>query len=93
MQYNQQICVWKIILQKFNIKNDKPNSNINISKISHLPFYMLYYLLESVVVRWKINHNRLVSWKYPWFRTVRLVRQNNDCVMCFCILWYKNAMH
>ena len=30
----------KIVLQKFNIKNDKSNSNINISKILHLPFDM-----------------------------------------------------
>ena len=41
MQYNQQIYVWKIVLQKFNIKNEKSNSNVNIYKILHLPFDML----------------------------------------------------
>ena len=44
MQYNQQIYVWKIVLQKFNNnKNEKSNSNVNISKISHLPFDILCY--------------------------------------------------
>ena len=33
----------KIVLEKFNIKIQKPNSNINISKISHLPFDMLRF--------------------------------------------------
>ena len=61
MQYNQQIYVWKIVLQKFNIKNEKPNSNINITKISHLPFYMLCYLLESMMAQCK---NALTIGKY-----------------------------
>ena len=46
MQYNKQIHVWKIVLQKFNMKIVKSNSNINISNIMHLPFYMLCSLLE-----------------------------------------------
>ena len=49
MNYNKQLYVWKIVLQKFNIKNEKLNSNINISKILHLPFDMLFYLPEIMM--------------------------------------------
>ena len=65
MQYNQQIYVWKIVLQKFNIKNDKFNSNINISKISHLTVDMLLYLLKSMMVRWKIHWQSFSTSKRP----------------------------
>ena len=54
MQFNQKSYVYKIVLQKFNIKNDKSNSNVNISEISHLPFDMLCYLPESMMVRCKM---------------------------------------
>ena len=38
------------MLQGFNIKNEKPNSNINIYKISHLPFDMLCDSLKIMMV-------------------------------------------
>ena len=49
MQYNQQMYVWKIVLQKFNIKINKLNSNVNISTILHLTFDMLCNLLQSTI--------------------------------------------
>ena len=55
MQYNQQIYVGKIVLQKFNIKNEKLTSNINISKILQIPFDMLWYLLE-IMMTWCKMH-------------------------------------
>ena len=51
MQYNQQIYVWKIVLQKFNTKYDKSNGNTNISGIIHFSFVMLCYLLE-IIIAW-----------------------------------------
>ena len=60
MQNNQQMYVWKIMLQKFTIKNEKPNSNINISRIPHLTFDMLCYLLEIMMAQWKF-HSKLAS--------------------------------
>ena len=55
MQNIQQIYEWKIVLQKFNKKNDKLNSNIDISKISHLPFDMLCYFIEIMMARYKMH--------------------------------------
>ena len=55
MQYIQQIYAWKTVLQKYNIKNEKTNSDINISKILHLLFDMLCYLLKSMMARCKMN--------------------------------------
>ena len=63
----------KIVLQKFNIKNNKSNSNVNISKV-------LWYSA-------KFTDNGIVSQKDLWFRAARLVRQNNDCVICFFFFW------
>ena len=40
----------------------------------------------------KYTENWRVDQKDLWFRTARLVWRNNDCVMCFCILWCKNFM-
>ena len=69
MQYNQQIYVWKIVLQKFNIKkNDKSNSNVNISKILHLPFDMFCYSLESMMVRCKMHWKSASRSKIPVFQ-------------------------
>ena len=56
MQFNQQMYVYKIVLQKFKIKkNKKSNSNVNNSKISHLTFDMLCYSVESKMIRWKMH--------------------------------------
>ena len=74
-------------------KNEKSDSNVNITKILHLPFYMLFYSLESMMARCKIYWNRIVAWKSMWFITARLLQKNNYCVMYFCILWFKNVMH
>ena len=58
--------------------------------------YLLICCAIQSTVWWygaKCTYNQLVTRKYQWFGTARLVRQNNDCVMCFCILWCKNVMH
>ena len=47
--------VFKIVLQKINIKNDESNSNINIFKILHLPFDMLCYFIESITIPYKMH--------------------------------------
>ena len=36
----------------------------------------------------KCTDNRLVALKYQWFRTARLVRKNNDCVMGFYLFLF-----
>ena len=58
------LCM-KIVLQKFNIKNDKLNSNVNISKILHLPFDMLLYSLGSIMVRCKMHRQSDSRSKVP----------------------------
>ena len=55
MHFNQQIYVWKTVLQNFNIKNKKSNINVNIYKILHLSFDMLCYSPEIMMVRWKMH--------------------------------------
>ena len=58
--------------------------------------YLLICYAIDLTVWWyseKCTDNWLVSQKDQWFRTARLVQQNNDCVMCFYILWYKNLKH
>ena len=40
---------------KVQQKKEKSNSNINIFNILHLPFDMLCYLIESMMVRCKMN--------------------------------------
>ena len=66
MQYNQQIYVWKMVLQKFNIKkNEISNSNNNISKIFHLIFDMLCYSLEIMMVQWKMHWQSASRSKLP----------------------------
>ena len=54
MQYNKQIYVWKSYYKSSTSKYEKSNSNTNISKIMHLPFDMLCYLLESMMSWCKI---------------------------------------
>ena len=49
MQYNNKNYVLKSCYQSSALKYEKLNSNINISKISHLLFDMLCYLLESMM--------------------------------------------
>ena len=63
MQYNQQIYAWKIVWQNFNIKNEKSDINVNISSISHLPFDMLWYSLESTMVRCKTHWQAEICYK------------------------------
>ena len=65
MQYNKQMYVWKIVLQYFNIKYEKSNSNINISNIVHLPFDMLCYLLESTMSQCRIHWQLAGTLKWP----------------------------
>ena len=43
-------------------KYEKSNSNINISKISHLPFDMLSFSLEKWINCAKCTENQQVSW-------------------------------
>ena len=63
------------------------------------PRYCTYLLICSAMyskVRWygeKFTDNRLVTRKDLRFRTTLLVEKNNDCVMCFSILWCKHVMH
>ena len=45
----------KLCYKSSTWKNEKSNSNIDISKISHLPFDILCYLLESMIA-WCKNH-------------------------------------
>ena len=54
------------MLQKFTIlKTKKSNSNINISKVSYLPFDMLWYLLESMMEQWKMHWKLASTLKRP----------------------------
>ena len=41
----------------------------------------------------KCTDDRLVPWNELWFKNLCPVQQNNECVMCSCILWCKNVMH
>ena len=65
MQFNKQIYVWKLVLQKFNIKNKKSNCNINIYKILHLPFDMFCYLLEYIITLCTIHWQLASTLKQP----------------------------
>ena len=78
----------KMCYKSSTLKDDKSNSNVNIYKILHLPFDMLFYSIDSIMCGAKCTDNWLVARKDQWFGTARLVQRNNDCVMCFCILWY-----
>ena len=44
----------KLCYKSLTFKNKKSNCNINISKVLHLPFYMLYYFLKSMMVQFKM---------------------------------------
>ena len=50
----------KLCYKGSTFKNEKSNSNVNTYKIYHLPFGMLFYSIESVMVRCKI-HQKLAS--------------------------------
>ena len=41
---------WKLCYKSSTLKYENANSNINISKIMHLPFAMLCYLLEYIKI-------------------------------------------
>ena len=58
-------------------KYEKPNSNINISKTSHLPSDMLWFSLEKWWHCAQWIDNLQVPWNNPWFRTTRMEWQNN----------------
>ena len=55
----------KFVLQKVKIKNNKLNSNITISRILYLPFDMLFYLIGSIMVRWKMHQQSASRSKRP----------------------------
>ena len=64
MQYNQQMFVWKIVLQKFNIKKLKIEQYYNnISNILHLPFDMLCNSIESMMARYKMYQQSTITLK------------------------------
>ena len=45
----------KLCYKSSTLKNEKSNSNVNISKISHLPFDILCYSIVIMIVRCKIH--------------------------------------
>ena len=81
MQYKQQIYVRKTVLQKFSIKNNKSNSNITISKILHLPFDMLCYLLEIIMAPCKIHLQSAITFRVPVVQKRAPGKTKSDCVM------------
>ena len=97
-RYNLWILINKFMYVKScykisTLNNDELNSNINIYQISHLTFDMLCCFSKVWWYGARCTGNRLVPQNDLWFRSARPVRQNNDCVMCFYILWCKNVVH
>ena len=95
---NQCSIINKFMYEKLCDKSSTLKT-INWTVILIFPRYRTHLLICCAVyskVWWyseKCPDNWIVARKYVWFRTARLVRQNNDCVMCFCILWCKNVMY
>ena len=71
----------------------------NRTVILIFPIYCAYLLICCAIFSkgwWYVERwtdNRLVPRNGLWFRIARPVRQNNDWVMCFYILWCKKFKH
>ena len=66
----QYSIIIKIMYEKLGYnsstsKYKKLNSNINISKILHLPFDILCYLLEYILALWKMHWQLMSTLKLP----------------------------
>ena len=55
----------KHCVTKVQQKNEKSNNNINISKILHLTFDMLCYLLKSMMAQYKMNWQLAITLEQP----------------------------
>ena len=51
MQLINKFMYQKLCYKSSTLKNGKSNSNVNIPKILHLPFDMLYYSIEIVCLK------------------------------------------
>ena len=64
MQFNQKNAC-KSCYKSSTLKNDELNSNINICKILYLPFYMLCYFPERIMIMCKMHWQSASPSKQP----------------------------
>ena len=95
---NQCSIINKIMYEKpcLKVQHLKTKNQTGMLIFPRYCTYLLIFYAIHLKLLWygaKFTDNRQVPWNNLWFRTARPVRQNNDCIMCSCILWYKNVMH
>ena len=77
MKFNAVEFMYKELCYKFLAsKYEKSNRNITISKILHLTFDILCYLIEKLWHSAQCIDNLQEPWNNPWYRTAVMERQN-----------------